>query len=557
MAIIITRDGTELKGASNVSSLDAGSKRVVNVANPTSAQDAATKDYVDGSVGTAAEANDANFNIFNDTDNTKQIDFDASNISTSTTRTMIMPDEDVNLGLVSSAVQDSQLGAANGVATLNAAGKLSSGQVPAIAITETFVVADITARDALTVGSADGEVQEGDVAVVNDASADAEVDAGGATYIYDGTGWERLINPTDAVQSVNGATGVVVLDTDDISEGASNFYYTETRFDSSFSGKSTDDLSEGSNLYFTTARVLSTALTGLSLVDDSAVEASDTILEAIGKLQARSKLNNMTASVDPAVTDDSGDGYENGSLWYNSSNDSLFVLEDDTVGAAVWQKVSGAVDSVNGETGTVVLDTDDIDEGVTNLYFTDARAKAAAVADTISDAVTDVAPSQNAVFDALALKADESDLTTAEGEIDTLQADSGRVFDSGVAGEAFAINEIYLVRRAKSGEDAGRYYKAQADSFANSRVVGFVVVGGTAVSAADPIRVYKFGEQALGSADTLFGGANVNAPVYLDQSTAGKFTLTPSTTGGSIIKPVGYVAEDGTLEFQPDTAIQA
>jgi hypothetical protein len=29
----------------------------------------------------------------------------------------------------------------------------------------------------------------------------------------------------------------------------------------------------------------------------------------------------------------------------------------------------GAVDSVNGETGVVVLDTDDIDEGTTNLYF--------------------------------------------------------------------------------------------------------------------------------------------------------------------------------------------
>lgn len=66
------------------------------------------------------------------------------------------------------------------------------------------------------------------------------------------------------------------------------------------------------------------------------------------------------------------------------------------------------VTSVNGETGAVVLDTDDIDEGVTNLYFTEARARAAAVADTITDGVTDVAPSQNAVFDALALKVDKA-----------------------------------------------------------------------------------------------------------------------------------------------------
>jgi len=34
----------------------------------------------------------------------------------------------------------------------------------------------------------------------------------------------------------------------------------------------------------------------------------------------------------------------------------------------------GAVDSVNGQTGVVVLDSDDISEGATNLYFTDTRA---------------------------------------------------------------------------------------------------------------------------------------------------------------------------------------
>ena len=116
---------------------------------------------------------------------------------------------------------------------------------------------------------------------------------------------------------------------------------------------------------------------------------------------------------------------------------------------------------------------------------------------------------------------------------------------------------IYLVRRAKDGETSGRYYKAQADSFANSRIVGFIVVGAASVSASDSIRVYKFGEGALGSADSVFSAADINKPVYLDQSTAGKFTLTPATTSGSILKPVGYVAETGLMEFQPATAIQA
>ena len=43
----------------------------------------------------------------------------------------------------------------------------------------------------------------------------------------------------------------------------------------------------------------------------------------------------------------------------------------------------GAVDSVNGKTGVVVLDTDDIAEGVSNLYFTNGRAAAAAPVQTV------------------------------------------------------------------------------------------------------------------------------------------------------------------------------
>ena len=65
--------------------------------------------------------------------------------------------------------------------------------------------------------------------------------------------------------------------------------------------------------------------------------------------------------------------------------------------------ITGKVDSVAGKTGVVTLDTNDVTEG-TNLYFTDARAKAATVDDTAYnatswDGVLDVAPSKNAVRD--------------------------------------------------------------------------------------------------------------------------------------------------------------
>ena len=97
-----------------------------------------------------------------------------------------------------------QLGAVNGIATLDANGKLSSGQVPSIAITDVFVVADIAARDALT------GIEEGDVAKVSDAGAGLP-----KTYIYDGSQWIEIESGSD-VDSVNGQTGAVVLESDDI-----------------------------------------------------------------------------------------------------------------------------------------------------------------------------------------------------------------------------------------------------------------------------------------------------------------------------------------------------
>lgn len=70
---------------------------------------------------------------------------------------------------------------------------------------------------------------------------------------------------TGDVVSVNGITpdggGDVTLITDNISEGATNLWYTETRFNASFSGRTTTNLSEGTNLYYTAAR-FNTAFAG-------------------------------------------------------------------------------------------------------------------------------------------------------------------------------------------------------------------------------------------------------------------------------------------------------
>ena len=74
------------------------------------------------------------------------------------------------------------------------------------------------------------------------------------------------VSVSGAVSSVNGQFGAVVLDTDDIAEGAVNLYSTDVRIDArvdlqtganlDLSFSDTDDLAEGvANLYYTEARV--------------------------------------------------------------------------------------------------------------------------------------------------------------------------------------------------------------------------------------------------------------------------------------------------------------
>ena len=99
---------------------------------------------------------------------------------------------------------------------LDGSGKISTSVLPALAITETYVVADIAARDALS-------VQEGDVAIVNDDGS-----GNPNTYIYDGSTWQELKKPASGVSSVAGKVGDVTLTTDDVSEG-SHLYLTNER----------------------------------------------------------------------------------------------------------------------------------------------------------------------------------------------------------------------------------------------------------------------------------------------------------------------------------------
>jgi len=103
------------------------------------------------------------------------------------------------------------VGSASGnVPVLDATGKLDTGVLPALSISDTFEVANQSAMLALT-------AQRGDIAIRTDQSKSYILSAEPASTLAN---WKELLSPTSPVQSVAGKTGAVTLTAADV--GLSN-----------------------------------------------------------------------------------------------------------------------------------------------------------------------------------------------------------------------------------------------------------------------------------------------------------------------------------------------
>ncbi len=179
------------------------------------------------------------------------------------------------------------------------------------------------------------------------------------------------------------------------------------------------------------------------------------------------------------VTDASGGGAFTGTINRAVATDGSGALTSSTTTATELGYVSGVTSSIqnqlNAKEGTLTagttaqyykgdkswatLDTAAVPEN-TNLYFTTARAKSATVADAIADSIVDVAPSQNAVFDGLALKLNKTGGTLSVGTINGVPNPTN---NDDVANKAYVDTKIAKTAIPTCG--AGEVVKADGTTF--------------------------------------------------------------------------------------------
>lgn len=250
--------------------------------------------------------------------------------------------------------------------------------------------------------------QASDITTNNAKVSFPEAPNDGDAYVRKNEAWEALTIPTDAVTSVNTQTGNVVLDTDDISEGTSNLYYTDARVSANSdvtantakvgitTQQASDITTNNAKVGITTQQAsditTNNAKVGITTDQANAITAN-TAKNSYPSADA-TKLAGIEAGaeVNPTSTDGLSEGSSN--LYYTearvSANTSV-ATNTAKVGITTQQAQDIAAnnakisfDSASStklagiEAGAEVnpTSTDGLSEGSTNLYYTDARVSA-------------------------------------------------------------------------------------------------------------------------------------------------------------------------------------
>jgi len=349
-----------------------------------------------------------------------------------------------------SYVPNSEKGAANGVATLDTNGQIPTSQLSPLALTDVFTAASETAQLGLT-------AQEGDVCVRTDENK---------SYIHNGgtagdmTDWQELLTPTDAVQSVNGKTGVVSLAVGDM-----------TDVDTTTTTPSNTDVLQFNGSDWVPVGVDTVGRTNFYALDDTPanytgsggysvrVNSGATALEFV-----ESTLENLSDVVISSIADGDYIKWDNtNSQWVNAAPQTIDIDDLSDVDTTTTAPTNGQVLEWDGTnwvpaTNTSPSTTDDLAEGSTNLYYTDTRVgtyiSGTAILTDISDVDTGATNNQILAWDNTNSKWSPVDPGSVTATTLIALSDTPSSYASGDAGKFLRVN---------AAEDAVEFATADTD----------------------------------------------------------------------------------------------
>lgn len=138
-----------------------------------------------------------------------------------------------------------------------------------------------------------------------------------------------------------------------------------------------------------------TTYKGLDVPDSTSGQAGTYLKDDLTDLADRAPY---VSSSDPTVNDDSGDGFTAGSLWLNTSNQTLWMCTDESSGAAKWRSLFKRVDNAlvlapeagigSGDDGRAIqLDDSGDDRGTNAVDLQRVRSDSSQVAEGDNSAV--------------------------------------------------------------------------------------------------------------------------------------------------------------------------
>lgn len=201
----------------------------------------------------------------------------------------------------------------------------------------------------------------------------------------------------------------------------------------------------------------------------------------------------------------------------------------------------GAVDSVNGQTGVVVLDTDDVDEGATNLYATEASVgaivNAAAAATPVAADKFSFWDTANSLLKSITWTNLLAAIHTATHLLQNKTIDSTNMLDASYESMDFNANAIVLLA---DGNDGFTIKGIEQSSFLEDLAGGGVVLTSGAQTIAgvktfsDEVIAHTVRRATETSSTTIMGGTSVTEGPYIK--------LTGKDVGGAEDGEIIYVA---------------